>query len=419
MKYSELLIRTRRESGKDVESINADLLTRGNFIDQVMAGAYTYLPLGHRVLKKIENIIREEMDGIGGQELLMPALHPAENWKKTGRWESMDDLFRFTSYYSKNDYALGATHEEIITPLAKKYISSYKDLPLYLYQIQDKFRDEKRAKAGLLRGREFLMKDLYSFHTSEEDLDRYYEEAKNAYKRIYDRTGIGDKTYVTFASGGSFSKYSHEFQTESTSGEDTIYLCKKCQLAVNKEILKDQDKCPECGSKELSEIKAIEVGNIFKLGTKYSAPFELTFADENDKKQPVIMGCYGIGLGRLMGTIVEVCHDDKGIVWPKYVAPYQVALVSLGDESIKKEAEKLYKDMMARGVEVLWDDRDESTGSKLYDADLLGIPLRIVVSKKTLDNDSVELKFRSKDKAEMVRINELNARVAEMLSNAK
>lgn len=419
MKYSQLLINTRKESSKDTESVNADLLTRANYVDQVMAGVYTYLPLGLKVLKNIENIIREEMNAAGGQELLMPVLQPAENWKKTTRWETLDDLFRFTSYYSKNDYALGPTHEEIVTPLAKKYISSYKDLPLYLYQIQDKFRDEKRAKAGILRGREFMMKDLYSFHTSEQDLDKYYEVQKQAYIKIYERAGIADKTYLTFASGGSFSKYSHEFQTESASGEDLVYLCEKCKVGINKEIIEDQSTCPICGKSDFKEIKAIEVGNIFKLGTKYSTPFDLTFVDEKDNKQPVVMGCYGIGLGRLMGTIVEVSHDEKGIIWPKSVAPYQVILVSLGDEKVQKEAEKIYKDMVTRGMEVLWDDRDESAGTKLADADLLGIPLRVLVSKKTLDNDSVELKLRAEAKVEMIRIDKLNAHVAESLADAK
>jgi len=419
MKYSELLLKTRKETSKKVESINADLLTRANYIDQLMAGVYTYLPLGFLVLKKIENIIREEMNSVGGQELLMPSLQPADNWKKTGRWGKLDDLFRFTSYYTKNEFVLGPTHEEVITPLAKKYINSYKDLPLYLYQIQDKFRDEKRAKAGLLRGREFIMKDLYSFHATQEDLDKYYEIQKVAYTRIYERVGIGDRTYVTFASGGSFSKYSHEFQTESVSGEDTISLCKKCKVGINKEIIKDQPICPECGGSDFDQVKAIEVGNIFKLGTKYSEPFDLSYVDEKDNKKLVIMGCYGIGLGRLMGTIVEVCHDENGIMWPKSVAPYQVVLVSLGDDIVRKQAEKIYKDMLARNVEVLWDDRDESAGSKLSDADLLGIPLRVVISKKTLDNDSVELKLRANDKSEIVRINEMNARVAEMLSDAK
>jgi len=419
MKCSEMRLKTLRDTSKATESINADLLIRAGYIDQVMAGVYTYLPLGLRVIKNIESIIRKEMDAIGGQEILMPALQPAENWKLTGRWESLDDLFRFTSYYTKNDYTLGPTHEEIVVPLMKKSINSYKDLPIYTYQIQDKFRDEKRAKAGLLRGREFLMKDLYSFHTDQADLDEYYEKVKAAYGNIFRIAGIGDKTYYTFASGGSFAKYSHEFQTESVSGEDTIFLCEKCRVAINKEIIEDQDKCPECGSMDLKTIKSIEVGNIFKLGTKYSAPFELNYVDEKDVSKPVIMGCYGIGLGRLMGTVVEVSHDEKGIIWPASIAPYQVVLVSLGDETVIKQAEKVYKDLLAHGVEVLWDDRDETAGAKFADADLVGIPLRVVVSKKSLDNDSIELKLRNNDKAEQVRLDEYNAKIAERLTSVK
>lgn len=419
MKYTELLLKTRKDKAKDADSINADLLTRANYVDQVMAGVYTYLPLGFRVLKNIENIIRDEMDAAGGQELLMPALHPAENWKKTGRWETEDNLYRFTSYYTKNEYALGPTHEEIVMPLVKKYISSYRDLPKYVYQIQDKFRDEKRAKGGMLRGREFIMKDLYSFHTDEADLDRYYEEMKTAYTNIFNRAGIGDRTYITFASGGSFSKFSHEYQTESASGEDTIYLCYKCRVAINKEVLEFQNDCPECGNKKLEEKRAIEVGNIFKNKTKYTEPFDVKYTDENGKENLVITGCYGIGLGRLMGAIVEVSHDDRGIIWPKSVAPYQIVLVSLGDDKVYKETEKLYKDMLVRNIDVIWDDRDESAGIKLADADLLGIPLRVVISRKTLDNDSAELKLRSEEKPEMVRLNDLNARIAEKLTNAK
>ena len=419
MKYSELLIKTRKGKARDTDSINADLLTRGSYVDQVMAGVYTYLPLGLRVLTKIEEIIRDEMNKMGGQELLMPALHPAENWKKTGRWETEDNLYRFTSYYTKNEYALGPTHEEIVMPLLKKYISSYRDLPKYVYQIQDKFRDEKRAKGGLLRGREFIMKDLYSFHTDEADLDKYYEKMKTAYANIFNRSGIGEKTYITFASGGSFSKFSHEYQTESASGEDTIHLCERCSVAINKEVLDIQKDCPECGGKEFKEIKAIEVGNIFKNKTKYTEPFDVKYTDENGKDRLVVTGCYGIGLGRLMGAIVEVSHDENGIIWPKSVAPYQIVLVSLGDEKVKQEAEKIYKDMITRDVEVLWDDRDESAGTKLADADLLGIPLRVVISKKTLDNDSVELKLRAEKESKMIRIDELNAHIAEKLKHAK
>jgi len=419
MKYSEMLIKTRKDKSKEADSINADYLIRASFIDQLMAGVYTYLPLGQIVIKKIENIIRDEMNKAGGNELFMPTLQPAENWRKTGRWETEDNLYRFTSYYTKTELALGPTHEEVVMPLMAKYISSYRDLPKYVYQIQNKFRDEKRAKSGILRGREFLMKDLYSFHADEKDLDAYYEKMKDSYTEIYRRCGIGEMTYLTFASGGSFSKFSHEFQTVTDSGEDTIYLCDKCKIAVNKEVIDVQSDCPVCKSKDLKEIKAVEVGNIFKNMTKYTEPFDVKYTGVDGKEALVVTGCYGIGLGRLMGTIVEVSHDERGIIWPKSVAPYQIVLVSLGDEKVYEAAEKLYKDMLAHGLEVLWDDRDESAGAKLADADLLGIPLRVVVSKKTLDNDSIELKLRSEAATEMVRIDEANAHIAEKLSHAK
>lgn len=419
MKYSEILIKTRKDKSKDADSVNADLLTRASYIDQLMAGVYTYLPLGQLVIKKIENIIRDEMNKAGGNELFMPTLQPAESWKKTGRWETEDNLYRFTSYYTKTEMALGPTHEEVVMPLMAKFISSYRDLPKYVYQIQNKFRDEKRAKSGILRGREFLMKDLYSFHANVSDLDEYYEKMKDSYTNIFQRCGIGEKTYLTFASGGSFSKFSHEFQTETEAGEDIIYLCDKCKIAINKEVIADQSSCPECGKKDLREVKAVEVGNIFKNMTKYTEPFDVKYTAEDGKESLVLTGCYGIGLGRLMGTIVEVSHDERGIIWPRSVAPYQIVLVSLGDDTVYKQAEKLYRDMLARGVEVIWDDRDESAGAKLADADLLGIPLRMVVSRKTLDNDSVELKLRTEKDVEMVRIDKLNAHVAEMLNHAK
>lgn len=419
MKYSELLVNTRREKGKDTESINADLLTRASFVDRVMAGVYTYLPLGLRVLNKIENIIRDEMNKAGGQELLMPALHPAENWKRTGRWETEDNLFRFTSYYSKNELALGPTHEEIVMPLMKKFISSYRDLPKYVYQIQDKFRDEKRAKGGLLRGREFIMKDLYSFHTDEADLDRYYEVMKQSYVNIYNRAGIGDKTYITFASGGSFSKFSHEYQTESLSGEDTIFLCEKCKVAINKEVLEFQKNCPECGNEKLREVKAIEVGNIFKNMTKYTEPFEVKYTDESGKERPVLTGCYGIGLGRLMAAIVEVSHDERGIVWPLTVAPFAVSLVHLGGDKPFAEAQKVYDKLQTAGIEVLWDDRNESVGTKLADCDLIGNPLRVIVSDKTLLAGSAEIKLRSEEGSQLVKLSALESTIEKVLLDAK
>jgi len=372
------------------------------------------------VYKKIEQIIREETNAINGQEVYMPTLQPKERWLLTGRWENMDDLFRFTSHYSKIEYALGPTHEEIVSPLVKKYASSYKDLPVYVYHIQNKFRDEKRVKSGLLRGREFMMKDLYSFHADDQDLNDYYEKTKQAYTTIFERCGIGASTYITFASGGTFSKYSHEFQTLTEAGEDLIYICDKCKIAVNKEVLGDVgNKCPECGNKELKEEKAVEVGNIFKLGNKYSEPFDYYYTDEKGKKKPVVMGCYGIGLQRLMGTVVEVLSDDKGMVWPESIAPFKVHLILLDNRQQttdnRKKADEIYKRLQESNIEVLFDDRqDISAGEKFADADLIGCPIRLVISEKTLKSDSVELKRRDSDKIEMVKIDEV---VEKLLSN--
>lgn len=400
MKFTDGGIKTIRNVNES--SKNAELLTKGSFVDQLSSGVYTFLPLGKMVLDKIVAIIKEEMEAIGGQEVVMPVLHPAENWMTTKRWDELDVLYRFTSYYTKTDQVLGPTHEEVVTPLAKKFINSYKDLPLYFYQIQTKFRDEKRAKSGLLRTREFLMKDLYSFHASEEDLDDYYKKAMGAYKKIYERLGLGDHTYLTFASGGTFSKYSHEYQTVCESGEDLIYLCEKCKVAINKEIIKDQNECPECGSKDLKEVKAIEVGNIFKLGTKYSSAFGLTYRDKNDQEHDVVMGCYGIGPSRIMGTIVERFNDERGIIWPKAVAPFDAHLVDLDGRG--EDASEIYDKLTAAGIEVLWDNREETPGVKLADADLIGIPTRIVISAKTGKN--IEVKKRTEKEVKLVSLNE-------------
>jgi len=404
MKQSQLFTKTQKNAPRDEVSLNAQLLIRAGFVDKLMAGAYTILPLGWRVMKKIEQIIREEMDAIGGQEFFMPSLHPKANWERTGRWNAMDDLYKVKDS-SDREFALGATHEEVISPLAKKFVNSYKELPFAAYQFQNKFRMELRAKSGVLRGREFIMKDLYSFHLNQEDLDGYYEKAKRAYKNIFDRAGIGDKTFLTFASGGSFSKYSHEFQTATSAGEDIIYICNKCGLAINKEIKSETPECPECKSGDFREEKAVEVGNIFKLGTKYSSPFDLNVANEKGEKVPVVMGCYGIGLQRLMGTIVEVHNDAQGIVWPESVAPFKVHLISLGKND---EAEKIYKDLRKKDIEVLYDDREEThAGEKFADADLIGIPWRVVVSEKSLASGGVEIKKRSEKKSEIVKEAEL------------
>ena len=415
MLQSKLLPKTRKEAPKDEVSLNARLLIRAGFIDKLMAGVYTILPMGLRVMKKIENIIRNEMEMAGGQELLMPALQPKENWQKTGRWETLDSLFRFTSHYSKIDFALGPTHEEIISPLVKKFNLSYRDLPVSLFQFQTKFRDEKRAKSGILRGREFRMKDLYSFHSGEKDAENYYEKMKGHYENIFNRCGIGEKTYLTFASGGSFSKYSHEYQTIAGAGEDTIYICGKCEVAINKEIAGETPVCPQCENKDLKENKSIEVGNIFSLKTKFSEPFDLKFIDENGLEKLMIMGCYGIGVGRLMGTAVETSNDENGIIWPEAIAPYKVHLIGIKGKEDKSSqlAGSLYDKMTKNGIEVLFDDRDDlRAGEKFADADLIGIPYRVIVSEKTAENDSAEIKKRGEEKSEILPIGEIMERVS-------
>ena len=403
MKQSQLFTKTRKEAPSDEVAKNAKLLIRAGFVDKLQAGVYTYLPLGLRVLKKIENIIREEMNKAGGQEVLMPSLHPKELWQTTGRWDTMDDLYKVKDS-SGRENALGPTHEEVVVPLMKQFISSYRNLPFSAYQFQNKFRMELRAKSGILRGREFLMKDMYSFHEDEADLARFYEMMKGVYARVFERAGIGALTYLTFASGGSFAKYSHEFQTITPAGEDTIHVCDACRVAVNKEIIEEQNTCPSCGNKELRKETAIEVGNIFELKTRFSEPFKLTYKDKEGKEQAVVMGCYGIGLGRILGTVVEVLGDDNGLVWPKEIAPFAVHLVELGgvkDPAVHQEAESLYADLVAHGVEVLWDDRDLPGGAKFAESDLMGIPMRVVVSQKTLEAGKFEVKERGTGKVEM------------------
>jgi len=414
MKQSKLFTKTRKEAPADETSKNAELLTRGGFIHKEMAGVYTYLPLGLRVLQKIENIIREEMNAIGGQEVSMTALQDPELWKKTDRWDDDKiDVWFKTKLKNDTEVGLGCTHEEPITNMMTNFISSYRDLPLFAYQFQTKFRNELRAKAGILRGREFLMKDMYSFCKNEKEHDEFYEKSKIAYKNVFNRTGIGHITYLTFASGGMFSKYSHEFQTITSVGEDLIYLDENTGVAVNKEVLNDE-VLTSLGLKRenLVEHKAIEVGNIFTYGKRYSEPLNLTFTDEKGEKHPVLMGAYGIGLTRLMGTVVEALADDKGIIWPESIAPFAVHLLALGDdEAVLKEAEKVYESLSKAGVEVLFDDRaGVSAGEKFSDADLLGIPMRAVISARSLKDSSfggIEIKKRTEEKGKIVSLEDL------------
>jgi len=409
MLQSKLFGQTIKEKMKDEASINGDLLYRAGFISKLMSGVYNYLPLGYRVLEKIKDIVREEMNKIGSQELLMPTLQPKELWDETDRWEGLKDvMFQFEGRGS-SQIGLATTHEEVITDIVRHRIHSYKDLPVALYQIQDKFRNEPRAKSGLLRGREFSMKDLYSFHTDTADMQKFYEQAKKAYLKIFERCGLESK--IVEASGGAFTDdFSHEFQVLSETGEDTIIYCSACAFAQNKEICKlnpDKDACPKCNAKLLKG-RAIEVGNIFPLHEKYSEAMNAKFTDKDGKEKNIIMGCYGLGPSRTMGAIVEIHHDDKGIIWPKDVAPFDAHLIALTkDAEVMDAAKEIYQELK-KSKQVLFDDRvEKSIGEKLADADLIGIPVRVVVSKRTLQQESVELKYRNQDKVEIVKIKKL------------
>ncbi|MBI4065775.1 prolyl-tRNA synthetase [Candidatus Kaiserbacteria bacterium] len=396
VKQSQLFTKARREAPSDEVAKNAQLLVRAGYIHKEMAGVYSYLPLGLRVLNKIVQIIREEMNAIGGQEVLLSSLQNPELWKKTDRWNQ--DVWFKTALNQGGELGLGWTQEEAITHIASQHTSSYRDLPFSAYQIQTKFRNEERAKSGIMRGREFLMKDLYSFHTDEQDLNAFYERATDAYKKVFQRVGIGDKTFITFASGGAFSKYSHEFQTLCKSGEDTVYISKKKNIAINKEVLNDDVLADlEVSRKDLEEEQAAEVGNIFKLGTRFSESLGLLYSDQSGIRKPVVMGCYGIGPTRLMGTIVEVLADEKGLVWPESVSPFAVHLVSLGKtgDEITKCADGVYAELIEAGVEVLYDDRDLRAGEKFAESDLLGIPKRIVVGKDAVSSGEFEIVNRS------------------------
>lgn len=411
MRQSQLFTKTRKEAPKDEVSKNAQLLIRAGYIHKEMAGVYALLPLGLRVFNNIVEVIREEMNNIGGQEITMTALQDPAPWKASGRWDDqVVDIWFKTALKNGSEVGLGNTHEEPLTALMTEYISSYKDLPAYVYQFQTKFRNETRAKSGIMRTREFVMKDLYSFNRDEAGFKKFYEECAEAYLKIFTRVGIGDKTYRTFASGGSFSKFSDEFQTVCDAGEDIIYIHEGKKIAINEEVYTDEVLTDLGISKgELTQAKSIEVGNIFPLGTKYSTPLNLFYTNEKGEKEPVFMGSYGIGPARLMGTVVELLSDEKGIVWPEAIAPYRVHLVELsnGNKDVSNEAEELYTELTQKGVEVLWDDRDARAGEKFADSDLLGIPWRVVVSEKTLASGKYECVERKSGKIVHATLDEL------------
>lgn len=398
MRYSKLFPKTRKEAPSDAVSINHKLLVQAGFVDQLMAGSWTLLPLGLRVIAKINKIIREEMNAIDGQELLVPLLHPKEIWNETGRWESATEVMYKLTDQRNREHVLSFTAEEIVMDVLRKNINSYQQLPVYVYQFSTKFRNEVRAKSGILRGREFMMKDLYSAHTTEKDLMEYYERAKVAYMKVYERLGFEAK--IIEAGGGVFTdSNTHEFQVITEAGEDTIYYCDDCSWGENEEIFEGSsgDKCPNCSKGVIKSAKSVEVGNIFPLGTMYSEKMGFLYTDASGNKKPIWFGSYGIGITRILGTWVEVSHDERGIIWNKQLSPYDVHFVSL-EGAI--DAEEIYEKLLDSGVDVLWDDRDESAGQKFSDADLIGTPVRLVVSKKT--GDKIEWKERKSEEIELL-----------------
>jgi prolyl-tRNA synthetase len=394
MRQSELFTKTRKTAPKDEVAKNAQLLIRAGFIHKEMAGVYSYLPLGLRVLENIKRVVREEMNKIGGQEIIMTALQRKELWETTDRWDDAKvDVWFKSELKSGGEVGFGWSHEEPITDMMKQFVASYRDLPAYVYQFQTKLRNELRAKSGIMRGKEFVMKDMYSYSSSEVTHKEFYDKATAAYLRVFDRLSLGDRTFLTFASGGAFTQFSHEFQTISDAGEDTVYLHRAKKVAINKEVLTDE-VMEQLGvaRDELEEVKAIEVGNIFSFGDVKSKQLGLMFKSETGKETPVILGSYGIGITRLMGTIVEVLSDAKGIVWPEEIAPFQVHLVSItsGNEDVVKEADRMYELLKENNIDVLYDDRDARAGEKFADSDLIGIPVRLVVSEKTMSQGGIE-----------------------------
>lgn len=408
MKSSQLFTKTRKNAPADEVAHNAQLLIRAGFIHKEMAGVYAYLPLGLKVLDNIKQIVREEMNDIDGQELIMTNLQPRDVWETTTRWsDEVVDVWFKTKLKDETELGLAWSHEEPIMRMMQQYVNSYKDMPVSVYQFQTKLRNELRAKSGIMRGREFVMKDMYSLHTSSEDLDSYYAKVTEAYKRVFERLGLGDDTYVTFASGGAFTKFSHEFQTICDTGEDILYVNREKNIAVNEEVLEEATQEMGINKDELEKVKSSEVGNIFNFGTEKAEQMGVFFTDAEGRQQPVYLASYGIGITRLMGVIAEKFADEKGLVWPENVAPFKVYLVQIGDTS--EQAQKLYKDLSQKGITVLWDDRDARPGEKFADAELIGLPHRVVVSEK-LDGQ-VEYSSRTGNEKEVLTVEALLAKL--------
>lgn len=408
MRLSQNFTRTLKDAPADEVARNAQLLIRAGFVYKVMAGVYAYTPLGLRVLENIKQIVREEMNAIGGQELIMTNLQSKETWEATTRWdEKIVDIWFKTKLQDGTDIGLAWSHEEPIMEMMQQYIKSYKDLPVKVYQFQTKLRNELRAKSGIMRGREFVMKDMYSLHASAEDLEAFYTQAIEAYKRCYERFGIGEDTYVTFASGGAFTKFSHEFQTICEAGEDIVYLHRGKNIAVNEEVLEDAIQELGVSREEMEPVKTAEVGNIFNFGTEKGEQMGVVYADKDGTQKPVYLGSYGIGITRVMGVIVEKFADDKGIVWPLSIAPAKVYLVQIGGDESRVKADELYNELMSKGVEVIYDDRDERPGAKFADAELMGIPYRVTVSDRNLAENKYEFTPRNSGETVLLTHDEL------------
>lgn len=408
MRRTNLFIKTRKDAPADEQAKNAQLLIRAGYVYKVMAGVYAYTPLGLRVLEKIKQIVREEMNAVDGQELIMSSLQRKETWEITNRWdEEIVDIWFKSKLQDDTEVGFGWSHEEPIMEMMQQYITSYKDLPTSVYQFQNKLRNELRAKSGIMRGREFIMKDMYSLHETAEDLEQYYNKIIDAYKRVYDRLGIGKETYVTFASGGAFTKFSHEFQTICDAGEDILYVHREKNIAVNEEVLDEAVVELGISKDELERVKSAEVGNIFNFGTEKGEQMNFTFTKSDGTVQPVYLASYGIGITRVMGVIVEKFADEKGLVWSENVAPAKVYLVRIGeDDDVVTAADELYERLQASGVEVLYDDRDVRAGEKFADADLIGCPVRLTVSKKTLEQNVVEMKRRTEAESQLISLDE-------------
>lgn len=411
MKVSHLFTKTLKNAPADEVAKNAQLLIRAGYVYKEMAGVYAYLPLGLKVLENIKQIVREEMNGIRSNELVMTSLQRKDVWEKTTRWsDEVVDIWFKTKLKDETELGLGWSHEEPIVEMMKSYIHSYRDLPVSLYQFQTKLRNELRAKSGIMRGREFVMKDMYSFHATKEDLDAYYDQAAEAYKRVYERLGIGDDTYMTFASGGAFTKFSHEFQTICEAGEDVIYLHRKKNIAINEEVIDDAVAELGISRDELEQVKTAEVGNIFNFGTQKTDEMDLYYTDKEGKQHSLYIGSYGIGVTRVMGVIAEKMSDEKGLVWPEAIAPYKVYLVSIG--KVSDEAEVLYEKLQAAGLTVLYDDRDERPGAKFADADLMGLPHRVTISERLIQDGKVEYTSRASGETTVLTLDELLAKIA-------